>query len=213
MIVQTGFWLHTPPSWRNEPLQDGVHEWLDSQPFKPFVLSFSSQPVKNPAEVLDCHLDAARSLGRGLIVQGGWADWRSEKFLAASTSGHALRLPAGPQEALFQRAAAIIHHGGIGTTARALAAGAPQLIEPYGNDQFYNARQLQALGAGVVVNPHALSAGGLAQVIEKQLLRESVQAAATECAKALADESGVLEGALCVERWIAEPHRCQLGRT
>lgn len=46
-----------------------------------------------------------------------------------------------PFETLLRRAAAIVHHGGIGTTLHALTAGIPQLIPPMFDDQFYNARR------------------------------------------------------------------------
>ena len=48
----------------------------------------------------------------------------------------------------LQHAAAIVHHGGIGTTAAGLAAGVPQLILPMAFDQFDNARHLSRLGVG-----------------------------------------------------------------
>jgi rhamnosyltransferase subunit B len=53
-----------------------------------------------------------------------------------------------PFHALFPRAAAVIHHGGIGTTAQALAAGVPQLILPISHDQPDNAERIVRLGCG-----------------------------------------------------------------
>ena len=51
-----------------------------------------------------------------------------------------------PYSAVFPRAAAIVHSGGIGTLAQALAAGRPQLIVPVAFDQPDNARRTVALG-------------------------------------------------------------------
>jgi rhamnosyltransferase subunit B len=53
-----------------------------------------------------------------------------------------------PFSKLLPRCAAIVHHGGIGTSAQALAAGIPQLVQSQGHDQFENARCLAALGVG-----------------------------------------------------------------
>jgi len=53
-----------------------------------------------------------------------------------------------PLRELLPLCAALVHHGGIGTTARALAAGTPQLIVPQAYDQFDNARRIERLGAG-----------------------------------------------------------------
>jgi UDP:flavonoid glycosyltransferase YjiC (YdhE family) len=64
-------------------------------------------------------------------------------------------LPAGvrhfhyvPFSAVLPRAAAFVHHGGIGTTAQALAAGVPQLVTPLAHDQPDNAMRVKRLGVG-----------------------------------------------------------------
>jgi rhamnosyltransferase subunit B len=53
-----------------------------------------------------------------------------------------------PLRALLPHAAALVHHGGIGTTAEALRAGTPQLVVPLAHDQFDNGARVTALGAG-----------------------------------------------------------------
>jgi UDP:flavonoid glycosyltransferase YjiC (YdhE family) len=53
-----------------------------------------------------------------------------------------------PFQELFPLCAAVVHHGGIGTTAKALAAGAPQLVLPHAYDQVDNATRAQRLGTG-----------------------------------------------------------------
>ena len=74
-------------------------------------------------------------------------------------TGHAEQLPAdlpasvrhvdfAPFQELFPRCAAVVHHGGVGTVARALAAGTPQLVLPHAFDQDDNAVRVKRLGAG-----------------------------------------------------------------
>ena len=53
-----------------------------------------------------------------------------------------LWLPYVPLRALLPRCAALVHHGGIGTTAEALRAGVPQVIVPLAYDQFDNAARV-----------------------------------------------------------------------
>lgn len=53
-----------------------------------------------------------------------------------------------PFGALLPKVAALVHHGGIGTTAQALRADVPQLVVPFGFDQFDNAARVEALGCG-----------------------------------------------------------------
>jgi rhamnosyltransferase subunit B len=60
-----------------------------------------------------------------------------------------------PFSAVLPRAAAFVHHGGIGTTAQALAAGVPQLVVPLAHDQPDNAVRVRRLGAGDFLLPKA----------------------------------------------------------
>lgn len=60
-----------------------------------------------------------------------------------------------PFDLLAPRAAAFVHHGGIGTSAQCLAEGVPQLITPFAHDQFDNGARLKALGVAEVVAPDA----------------------------------------------------------
>jgi UDP:flavonoid glycosyltransferase YjiC (YdhE family) len=55
---------------------------------------------------------------------------------------------------VLPHAAAFVHHGGIGTTAQAFAAGIPQLVRPLAHDQPDNARRVLRLGAGEILRPH-----------------------------------------------------------
>lgn len=200
-LVQTGFWLHEPPQWAEGDPADSLGDRLPGKP-APLVLAFSSQPLANPAQVLDLHLEAARLVGRPLVAQSGWAALQSDAFQEACSTGDALLLPEGPQNRLFAQAAAVITHGGIGTVARAIAAGSPLLIEPYGNDQFYNARQVVSLGLGAAVNPHQLTVSGLATVLETRVLTEKNRSRARDLAPGF-DSKRALEMACAqIERWL-----------
>ncbi len=60
-----------------------------------------------------------------------------------------------PFDLLAPRAAAFVHHGGIGTSATVLAAGKPQLVVPFAFDQPDNAARLRRLGVAATVLPDA----------------------------------------------------------
>jgi len=69
-------------------------------------------------------------------------------------------LPYAPFSQLFPRAAAVVHHGGVGTVAQALRAGVPQLIVPMSYDQPDNADRVERLGAGLSISPARYSSDG-----------------------------------------------------
>src|SRR5262249_52129390 len=69
-----------------------------------------------------------------------------EKNLPQQLPGWARHFRYVPFSQVFPRVAAVVHHGGIGTTAQGLAAGVPQLIMPLGYDQLDNAARVARLG-------------------------------------------------------------------
>lgn len=88
-----------------------------------------------------------------------------------------------PFSAVLPRAAAFVHHGGIGTTAQALAAGVPQLVVPLAHDQPDNALRIRRLGAGDFLLPRAYTAGNVA----KHLARLMTPAVQENCRRRAAD--------------------------
>jgi len=78
-----------------------------------------------------------------------------------------IHVKSAPFGRLFPRAKAVVHAGGIGTSAQAMAAGVPQLIVPLAFDQFDNAKRLQKLGVAFSIGRHAYRSG----LVEIQLRR------------------------------------------
>jgi len=78
--------------------------------------------------------------------------------LPAVLPAGALHVSHAPFSALLPRLSALVHHGGIGTSAQALAAGIPQLVVPFAHDQFDNAARLHRLGVAVRLRTQAPAA-------------------------------------------------------
>ena len=89
-------------------------------------------------------LDAARRLGRRAIFLTPYP----EQLPSIAPNSGILWQPYVPMRRLLVRAAAIVHHGGVGTVAEALRAGIPQVIVPLAHDQFDNGARVEALGVG-----------------------------------------------------------------
>lgn len=91
--------------------------------------------------------------------------------------------PYVPFSALLPRCAAIVHHGGIGTTSQALAAGIPQLIRPFSHDQPDNASRVRRLGVGEWIRPSEFTESHLTRALvsllaDGQLRERGAQVAA-----------------------------------
>jgi len=81
---------------------------------------------------------------------------------------------------LFPRCRAIVHHGGIGTTAQAFAAGMPQLIMPLSHDQPDNASRVRRLGVGDYLYPDAFTADAIADRLQHLTSSTTVSQACRE---------------------------------
>jgi len=77
-----------------------------------------------------------------------------------------------PFSQLFPRAAAIVHQGGIGTTAQVMRSGRPALAMPLSHDQFDNAVRTKRLGTTRIIGRNRYRAPQVAKELD-QLLRDA----------------------------------------
>jgi UDP:flavonoid glycosyltransferase YjiC (YdhE family) len=94
-----------------------------------------------------------------------------------------------PFSTLLPRCAGIVHHGGIGTTSQALAAGVPQLVQPFSHDQPDNASRVRKLGCGDWIWPDELTPANLARKLEGVIANESVRARCADVGERLRSEN------------------------
>jgi UDP:flavonoid glycosyltransferase YjiC (YdhE family) len=167
----------------------------------PVVLCFGSLPLADPDAVLELHAEGARRAGVRLLVQAGWS-----QLGHGAPSTPELHVTGWlPQDWLFARAEAVIHHGGIGVTARALRHGLPMLVEPFGNDQFWNARQVLAHGVGAALHPHLATADDVARLLRERVLAAPVRERARGLGRRLAAGPGVDAACDQIEAWLPRP--------
>lgn len=108
----------------------------------PIYFGFGSMPVPNAEKFLKNVSAALRETGLRGLIQAGWAGL-SHQDENLMTIGDA------PHDWLFPRMAAIVHHGGAGTTHSAARAGKAALIVPFSGDQPFWGRRLAELGIAV----------------------------------------------------------------
>jgi UDP:flavonoid glycosyltransferase YjiC (YdhE family) len=111
--------------------------------------------------------------------------------------------PYVPFSELLPRSAAVVHHGGIGSTAQGLAAGIPQLVMPLAHDQFDNAARLKRLGVGDWVKPSRFTARTVATRLRRLLGADAVQSQCAELRDKLSDNLGLARAAAMIEEFAA----------
>jgi UDP:flavonoid glycosyltransferase YjiC (YdhE family) len=104
---------------------------------------------------------------------------------------------------LFPRASAIVHQGGIGTTAQALRSGRPMLVMPYNYDQPDNAARMARLGVGRIVSRKKYLAEFVAHELGELLTNANYARAATELGRQVRNECGARTAAEALERLLA----------
>ncbi|WP_414940304.1 glycosyltransferase [Amycolatopsis sp. cmx-11-51] len=131
----TGYWfLDTPAAWRPDPR---LRDFLASGP-PPVYVGFGSMRPSEAERTFAAVRTALRRVGlRGLL--GTDIELDDDDLLAVQDVPHAW---------LFPRTAAVVHHGGAGTTAAALRAGVPALVCPVFSDQPFWGDRVSRLGAG-----------------------------------------------------------------
>jgi UDP:flavonoid glycosyltransferase YjiC (YdhE family) len=122
--------------------------------------------------------DACRRLGRrGILLS------RHHGHIPASLPPGVRHFDYAPFSRLLPRSAAIVHHGGVGTTAQALAAGVPQLVVPMAHDQLDNAERVCRLGVGLSLPPKRFSGERAARALARLLDSPAASAACGEVAR------------------------------
>jgi UDP:flavonoid glycosyltransferase YjiC (YdhE family) len=138
--------------------------------------------------------------GRRAIVDGGW----SEKDVGRVPDSVYL-LDGAPHDWLFPRMAALVHHGGSGTTAVGLRAGVPTVVIPHFFDQFYFGRRVHDLGVGPEPIPrHRLDAATLSAALDTVLSDDAMRARADAVGQRLRKEESVEAGVALVDEYLDE---------
>jgi rhamnosyltransferase subunit B len=109
-------------------------------------------------------VEACQRLGRRGILATKYPEQLPKKL--PSTIRHFSFVPFSQ---LLPRAAALVHHGGIGTCAQGLACGLPQVVMPMAYDQLDNGQRIRRLGVGAIVRQHAFRPRKVADVLEQLL--------------------------------------------
>lgn len=137
-FVQTGYMHLVRPSRQFPELE----AFLSAGP-PPVYAGFGSMPKSDQAKIVPIIVKAARDNGQRVVVAKFW-----DEPCGFSESENVFFIRKYPHLNLFPRMAAVIHHGGAGTTATAARSGVPQIIVPHVLDQYYWGRRIHKAGLG-----------------------------------------------------------------
>ena len=196
-VHTTGYWFMPDEAW--EP-PAALQAFLAAGP-PPVCLGFGSMTASDPARLTDLLVRAVARSGQRAILLSGWAGLGE-----AALPPTILPLASAPHSWLFPRMAAVVHHGGAGTTAAGLRAGVPSVLVPHLGDQFHWGRRIAALGVGLEpILRRALTAERLGDAIRVAATDTAMRQRAEELGAQIQIEDGVSEAVQLIEGWVTAP--------
>jgi UDP:flavonoid glycosyltransferase YjiC (YdhE family) len=161
---------------------------LDAGP-PPIYIGFGSIVVDDPKYLTELLLEAVHLADVRAVISTGWSGLGSIEMPPS-----VLTVADCPHNWIFSRVSCVVHHGGAGTTAAALAAGKPSIVVPFFGDQPFWGNMIYRVGAGP--EPIAfkkLTAQKLAHAIGLAL-RYDIRRMSMSLGEVVNDEDGVQAG-------------------
>lgn len=193
----TGYWfLDEPDDW--SPPAD-LLDFLDAGP-PPVYIGFGSMGSRNPEEAGRIALAALAQSGQRGVLAAGWGG------LHVGDLPQTVHAISGlPHSWLFPHMAAVVHHGGAGTTAAGLRAGVPSIVVPFMGDQPFWGKRIADLGVGPTPIPRKrLTVERLAGAIEQAVSNATMRQRAATLGQQIRAEDGVARAVDLIERYCGE---------
>ena len=189
----TGYWfLNAQPNWQ-PPAE--LLRFLENGP-PPIYVGFGSMSNTDPEHHTRLVLRALELTGQRGVLLTGWG-----AVTRLPTSANVFYADDLPHSWLFPRMAAVMHHGGAGTTAAGLRAGVPSIITPFLLDQHAWADRVAKLGVGIhLADRRRLTAEKLAQAIHTAVTDSALRARAAAFGESVRAENGIARAVGIIER-------------
>ncbi len=188
----TGYWFldHAGP-W--EPPAD-LKAFLHQGP-PPVYVGFGSMAGRRPQRLTRIVIAALQQARLRGVLATGWGGLDADRL-----PDTIFKIETAPHDKLFPHMAAVVHHGGAGTTGAGLRAGKPTVICPFLADQPYWGRRVLALGTGPPpLAQKKLTVAKLAQALRTAVDNRSMRRKAAALGEGLRREDGVANAVALIE--------------
>jgi UDP:flavonoid glycosyltransferase YjiC (YdhE family) len=189
----TGYWFLDSASDWTPPLD--LVDFLQAGP-KPVYIGFGSMSSRKPEETANLVIDAMEQCDQRAVLLSGWGGLHKTDL-----PDSILMVDSVPHTWLFPHMAAVVHHGGVGTTAAGLRAGVPSLVIPFFGDQPFWGKRVASLGVGPDPIPRKkLTSKRLARAIHEAVTDTQFQQRAADLGAKIQAEDGVARGVEIIQQ-------------
>ncbi|MCU0494755.1 MAG: glycosyltransferase [Chloroflexaceae bacterium] len=195
-IHVTGYWfLDEPNDWQPPA---ALRAFLQAGP-PPVYVGFGSMVGRDPQALTDMVVAAVQRAWQRAILASGWGGLNP-----AQLPDSIFAVDAVPHSWLFPQVAAVVHHGGAGTTAAGLRAGKPTVICPFFGDQPFWGRRVAALGVGPQpLTQKRLTVDGLSAAIHSAATDGTMAGRAAELGMCIRNERSIEHAVAAVNKQFA----------
>jgi sterol 3beta-glucosyltransferase len=199
-----GDWLHVTGYWFLEEMGDWqppaeLLEFLEGGP-PPVSIGFGSMIDREAEEVTRLVIEALGKAGQRAVLLGRWS-----QLGTAGLPESVYAVDYAPHEWLFPRMGAVVHHGGMGTTAAGLRAGKPSVVVPFFADQPFWGRRVYELGVGPEpILRKKLTVERLASAIRIVVNDDGMRRRAAVLGEVIRAEDGVGNAVQIIHTWLSE---------
>ncbi|MEL6606035.1 MAG: glycosyltransferase [Cyanobacteria bacterium J06614_10] len=196
-VVASGYWfLDQQATW--EP-PENLQAFLNAGD-APVYVGFGSMAGRDPERLTRIVIEALQQAKVRGILATGWGGLSADDLPETI-----FKLEQAPHDWLFPQMAAVVHHGGAGTTAAGLRAGCPTVICPFFGDQPFWGRRVYELGVGSEPIPQKkLTVEKLAAAIQTVTTVPSIQQNARTLGERLRQEDGVASAIALINAWFED---------
>ena len=189
----TGYWfLNEGEGWTPPP---ALIDFLEAGP-APIYIGFGSMSSRKPEETAELVIAALRLANQRAILLSGWSGLQK-----ADVPDTIFMIDSVPHSWLFPRLAAVVHHGGAGTTAAGLRAGVPSVVIPFFGDPPFWGERFASLGVGPTPVPRGkLTAERLASAIQEAVTNKAMRQRAAALGAKIQAEDGVARAVAVVQQ-------------
>jgi UDP:flavonoid glycosyltransferase YjiC (YdhE family) len=189
----TGYWFLDAAAGWVPPAE--LEAFLAAGP-PPVYIGFGSMSNRKPAETAALAVEALQRTNQRGILASGWGGLHAEEL-----PDSIFMLESAPHAWLLPRMAAVVHHGGAGTTGAGVRAGVPAVIVPFFGDQPFWGKRLAELGVATEPLPRKqLTAAGLAERIGQATSDKAMRARAAALGKVIGAEDGIANAVALINR-------------
>lgn len=155
-ILPVGPGLWAPPS--------ETPDWIEEMPETRILVTVSTE-MQNDRAIIETAIDALADMDLSLIITT--AALNPDSFESRGENVRIVRYL--PHSTVIPKMDLVITHGGMGTTQRALAAGVPVCVVPWGRDQNETARRVEVSGAGTMLPKRKLNEKNLTDAVQEAM--------------------------------------------